>query len=214
MAAFGGTPPFCGFCGNPAPRHLFLQPGRWKRMEQRSKPENEWGRVECEPIVSEDLWNQANQILEEQTKSFKKPGKAPVHLVQRLGPHCFVRPQNVYEIQQSEILFAGVAVIRYRLWTWKASLDRNLKPFLASPGGFPATCRKPTRNLAEKSALLDAHQHEIQKVRDEMKRTHRLFIQEQITPARLWRLLQIRRGAIRTSLWPDCPNLRPRIGFP
>src|SRR5258708_1012527 len=51
------------------------------------KPENEWGQVECNPIVSEDLWNQVNQILEEQLKSFKKPGKAPVHLFSGLA-HC------------------------------------------------------------------------------------------------------------------------------
>lgn len=37
------------------------------------------------------------------------------------------------------------------------------------------------RNLTEKTTLLETHRHEIQKVRDELTRTHRLYIQEQIT---------------------------------
>lgn len=51
--------------------------GTWKT---EMKPESEWGKTECEAIVSEELWNQANQIMEEQLKAWKKPGKAPVHL--------------------------------------------------------------------------------------------------------------------------------------
>src|SRR5580698_4761828 len=53
------------------------QTGSWRT---EPKPESEWGKAECEPIASEDLWNQANQNMEEQLKAWKKPGKAPVHL--------------------------------------------------------------------------------------------------------------------------------------
>ena len=37
------------------------------------------------------------------------------------------------------------------------------------------------RNLAEKSALLETHQREIQKVREEMRQTHQLYLQKQIS---------------------------------
>ena len=60
------------------------QTGSWRT---ELKPENEWGKAECEPIVSEDLWNEVNQIIEEQLKSWKKPGKTPVHLFSGLA-HC------------------------------------------------------------------------------------------------------------------------------
>src|SRR5882724_1707873 len=43
--------------------------GAWKKS---TKPENEWGKVECEPIVTEVLWNQVNQIIEEHTKGWKR----------------------------------------------------------------------------------------------------------------------------------------------
>ena len=38
-----------------------------------------------------------------------------------------------------------------------------------------------TKNLSEKQTLLVAHEREIQKVRDEMTRTHRLYLDGQIT---------------------------------
>ncbi len=42
------------------------QTGTWRT---EAKPESEWGRAECPPIVSTELWNQVNQIIEEQLKS-------------------------------------------------------------------------------------------------------------------------------------------------
>jgi site-specific DNA recombinase len=62
----------------------FRQTGTWRT---ELKPENEWGKVECEAIVPETLWNQVNQIIEEQLKSWKRPGKAPVHVFGSLL-HC------------------------------------------------------------------------------------------------------------------------------
>ena len=58
--------------------------GNWR---QAIKPETEWGKVECEPIVPEPLWNQVNQIIEEQLKSRKKPGRLPVQVFGNLA-HC------------------------------------------------------------------------------------------------------------------------------
>src|ERR1035437_7140784 len=51
--------------------------GPWKGTE---KPEEEWGRVECEAIVSPTVWDQVNLITEEQLKLWKKPGRVPLHI--------------------------------------------------------------------------------------------------------------------------------------
>src|SRR6266576_2621968 len=58
--------------------------GDWK---QAIKSETEWGQVTCEPIVPESLWNEVNQIIAEQLKSWKKPGKLPVQVFGNLA-HC------------------------------------------------------------------------------------------------------------------------------
>jgi site-specific DNA recombinase len=57
----------------------------------------------------------------------------------------------------------------------------ELKAFFGQPERIASHLQEADRNLVEKSALLEAHLREIQKVRDEMTRTHRLYIQEQIT---------------------------------
>jgi hypothetical protein len=41
------------------------------------KPESEWGKVECEAIVTSELWDQVNQIGEEQGKKYKRRGPMP-----------------------------------------------------------------------------------------------------------------------------------------
>jgi hypothetical protein len=44
--------------------------------------------VECEPLVSETVWNQVNQIFEEQHgRKVKRPGRKPVQTFAGLA-HC------------------------------------------------------------------------------------------------------------------------------
>ncbi|MBW4891136.1 recombinase family protein [Mucilaginibacter sp. HMF5004] len=45
------------------------------------KPESEWIRVPCPAIVSAELWNECNFIMDEQQKLRKKPGPKAVHLL-------------------------------------------------------------------------------------------------------------------------------------
>ena len=44
------------------------------------KPEQEWGTLTLETIVSEELWTVCNRILEEQTKTERRPGRKPSYL--------------------------------------------------------------------------------------------------------------------------------------
>jgi site-specific DNA recombinase len=57
----------------------------------------------------------------------------------------------------------------------------ELKAFFNQPTRIAEHLQEADRNLSEKSALLEAHRKEIQKVRDEMARTHKLYLAEQIT---------------------------------
>lgn len=51
-----------------------------KDKEWVLKPESEWVYTEVEPVVSEELWDQCNHILEEQRKKNKRPARKTVHL--------------------------------------------------------------------------------------------------------------------------------------
>ena len=129
--------------------------------------------------MPESLWNQVNQIIEEQSKGFKRPGKAPTNLFSGLaecscGAKMYVRAkypkyfcrkcQNKIPVNDLEQIFHG-----------------ELKAFFAQPEQIAKHLKDANKNLEEKQSLLQAHQREIQKTRDEMARTHRLYVDGQIT---------------------------------
>jgi len=45
------------------------------------KPQSEWFMIPCPQIVTPEIWDSVNQILEEQTKKHKKPGPKAAHLL-------------------------------------------------------------------------------------------------------------------------------------
>ncbi len=150
--------------------------GTWRT---ESKPEDEWGKAECVPIVSEELWNQVNQIIEEQLKSWKKPGKAPVHLFSGLT-YCTCG-SKMYVAANSPKYFCRRCSNRIPIVDLENIIRDELKVFFGQPERIAEHMQAAGRNLTEKSSLLDAHQREIQKVRDEMTRTHKLYLEEAIT---------------------------------
>jgi len=51
-----------------------------EKKHWKLKPKEEWVHIPVEPIISEDLWNQCNAILEERRKTKKRPSRKAVHL--------------------------------------------------------------------------------------------------------------------------------------
>jgi site-specific DNA recombinase len=150
--------------------------GTWRT---EAKPEDEWGKTACEPIISEDLWNQVNQIIEEQLKAWKKPGKSPVHLFSGLA-FCSCG-NKMYVSANTPKYFCRKCSNKIPIVDLENIVRQELKVFFGQPKRIAEHLKNAGRNVIEKSALLETHQKEIQKVRDEMTRTHRLYIQEQIT---------------------------------
>ena len=152
------------------------QTGNWRT---EPKPESEWGKVECEPIVSEALWNQVNQIIEEQLKSWKKPGKPTVHLFSGLA-HCSCG-NKMYVAANNPKYFCRKCCNKIPIVDLEGIVRDELKGFFGQPERIATHLKAANENLADKTALLEAHQRELQKVREEMKQTHRLFVEGHIT---------------------------------
>jgi site-specific DNA recombinase len=150
--------------------------GTW---QTETKPESEWGRAECPPIVSEALWNQVNQIIEEQLKSWKKPGKPPVHLFSGLA-HCSCG-SKMYVAANSPKYFCRKCRNKIPIADLENIARHELKAFFGQPERIAGHLQEADRNLTEKSALLDTHRREIGRVREEMRQTHQLYLQKQIS---------------------------------
>jgi site-specific DNA recombinase len=150
--------------------------GDW---EGKLKPESEWGQVLCEPIVPEALWNEVNQIIEEQGKVNRFPGKSPAYTFSNLawcacGGKMYVQsktPKYLCRKCNNKIAIVDIEGV----------FHDELSVFFTDAERIAAHMTAADRTIAEKEKLLVAHQQAIQQVRDEMTQTHRLYLNGQIT---------------------------------
>ena len=152
------------------------QTGVWSWED---KPESEWGTIKVEPIVSEALWSECNQILEEQQKKEKRPGKKPVQLFAGLA-FCACG-QKMYVKSNSPKYVCSKCHNKIPIVDLEAIFHDELKAYFASPEIIAKHLAEANQNCAEKEKLLQANRTEIQKLREEMTRTHRLYLDGQVT---------------------------------
>ncbi len=150
-----------------------------KSWQTAPKPESEWGKVECEPIISEDQWNTVNKIIEDHIAGWKRPGPSPVHLFGGLaqcacGAKMYVRAHSSKYVCRK----CGNKIPIVNL---ESIFHQEMKDFFARPERIAKHRQAADQNLAEKSAVLEIQQREIQKVRDEMHQTHQLYLHKQIS---------------------------------
>jgi site-specific DNA recombinase len=151
--------------------------GPWAETE---KPESEWGKAACPAIVSEDVWDQVNQILEEQAKQWKRPGKVPVNpFGNRIWCQCGSR---MYERTNIGKFFCRACRRKVPVVGLEEFMRKELHRFYGSPQQVAIRLEDAKRNLVETEEALAALQRQIQKVRENMKQTHQLFLDKLITP--------------------------------
>jgi site-specific DNA recombinase len=150
--------------------------GNWKHV---AKPESEWGRIECEPIVPESLWNQVNQILEEQSKGWKKPGRLPTQTFSRLA-WCSCGGK-MYARHDSPKYLCRKCNNKIPIQDLEDIFHEELKAFFTNPKKLSTSLEHAQGTLKMKEGLLANHQESVRKIREEMQQTHRLFVEGNIT---------------------------------
>jgi len=174
------------------------------------KPESEWVFQDVEPIVSEDLWNQCNAILEEQEKKNKRPAKKAVHLFTGFvfcgcGSKMYV-PSNSPKYTCYEC--------RNKIGT--ADLDEifhhQLKTFFFSPADIVSYLDKADHLIKAKEELLKALNEEQSKVQREMDKIYRLYMDDQITPEGFGKTYKPLEGRLK-QIEDQIPELQGEIDF-
>jgi site-specific DNA recombinase len=131
------------------------------------------------PIISEAIWQQVNQIIEEQLKSWKRPGRLPVQVFGNLA-HC-VCGGKMYVRSNSPKYVCRKCHNKIPIVDLDGIFHEELKGFFADRQKIAQHLEGANQNLAEKQNLLAAHERKIQKVKDEMAQTHRLYLEGSIT---------------------------------
>jgi site-specific DNA recombinase len=150
-----------------------------KSWQTVPKPESEWGKVECEPIVTEAVWNEVNKIIEDHTKSWKRPGPSPVHLFGSLA-HCECGTK-MYVRADSPKYVCRKCCNKIPIVDLENFFQQEMKAFFGQPERIAQHLQAASRNLVEKSTSLETHKREIQKTREQMHQTHQLYLNKQIS---------------------------------
>lgn len=179
----------------------------WSKEE---RPVEEQVFVPVEPIVSEDVWNQCQRLLEEQKKSSNRPGKTPVHTFGGLV-HCSCG-EKMYVPTQSQkyACYRKGCGNRIPVVDLEGIFHEELRAFFVAPGRLAGHLQAAQRAVREKEQLLAVQKKEVEKVRADMARTHQLYLAGQ-TPLEnfggLYNPLQDRLNQLQA----DIPRLEAEI---
>jgi site-specific DNA recombinase len=137
------------------------------------RPEDEWIWSSVEPIVSEETWNECNEILTNRTAKRKPLGRRPVHLFAgatycHCGNKMYVpsnTPKYVCYSCRNKVPVVDLEAIYYE----------QLKGFFLSPDEIASQMHKADENIAKKEELARVLRQEQENVEREIQRIYRLY---------------------------------------
>lgn len=149
------------------------RPGE-KAWESETKPESEWGSSPCVPIVSEEVFDRVNRILEEQHKPARKPGKKPAHIFSGLlkcgcgsKMYVYTRSPN-YSCMKCKNKIGAAAMEEVFIGAIGSSL--------ADSGKIGAHLSVAKQKIADRQARAGVAREQINAVMSEMKKVYDLYI--------------------------------------
>jgi len=144
------------------------------------KPSEEWVIVPCPPIISEELWNEVNALLDKQQRKYTRLGPRPIHLLAGFvqctcGKKMYIyHRNNVYQCKPCKRSIPS------------ADLDEiyhmQLKEFLV-PNDTAAYQERILADLQEKEALLHSTKTEEAQLRKKSSVLLELRFSGDIAPA-------------------------------
>jgi site-specific DNA recombinase len=149
-----------------------------KNQKRVIKPQEEWVFSQVEPIITEDLWEQCNAILDEQEKSNKKPPRKAVHLFSgRVFCQC---DYKMYVPSNSPKYICYKCRNKIGETDLEDIFHEQLKTFLFSPTEITNYLDQADQVIKEKENLLKALNDERRKTEQEMDKTYRAYINDEI----------------------------------
>ena len=190
-------------------RNYTTSKGTGKAWER--KAEDEWTYADVEPVVSEEVWNQVNAILDERaTKWAKRPAKKPCHLFTGLV-HCHCGGR-MYVPSNSPKYICQSCRHKIPVGDLERVFAEELRNFVFSPDEIGAHLARADEEIAESEALLSSLERERDRVRVEMDKLYRLYQDDGITVEGFrvrYRPMEERQA----ELGDELPRLQARIDF-
>ena len=184
-----------------------------KRLDENKralKPKEEWVFIKVEPIVSEEIWEQCNAILDEQEKKNKRPARKTINL---FSGYVFCNcDYKMYVPSNSPKYTCYKCRNKIRTDDLEEIFHQQLKTFFFSKKEITQYLNKADKIIKEKEDLLKALKEEKRKTEIEMDKIYRAYINEEITMdsfGRHYRPLEKRIKQINTKI----PEIQGEIDF-
>ncbi len=137
------------------------------------KPEDQWVFTTCEPIVSEELWEECNRILLSQKAPKRMPGPRPEHLFG--GKVRCICGQKMYARRQTGKYACDKCNLKIPAVDLEAIYHSQLQGFLLSEADLATYLDRADEAATEKEKLLEARTEERERVKREMDQLFKLY---------------------------------------
>lgn len=144
------------------------------------KPETEWESVEVIPIVSPEIWDRCNAILEGQSETRKRPTKRPVQLFAGLTFCGCGGRMNVPS--NSPKYICAKCRNKIPVEDLDAVYLEQLKGTFLARSKVAEHLERANKGMGDREELLKAKEGELEKIRREIDRIYRLYVDDKLTP--------------------------------
>jgi site-specific DNA recombinase len=178
----------------------------------RLKPQSEWVYFPCPAIVSEELWDQCNAILDEQLSKVKKPGPKSVHLLSGFVYCPCGSKMYVYHKDKFPHYRCKACGTKIMVEDMDNIFHEQLKTFLFTETELTDYLAKSDGDVHERLSQLQVLKSELQKIRKRMDEMVSLRLDGEITKetfAEQFKPLETQKVQLEEKL----PELEAEIDF-
>ncbi len=176
------------------------------------KPPSEWVYTSCPPIVSEDLWNQCNEILNDQFAKAKKPGPRGIHLLAGYLTCACGKKMYVYHKDKTPHYRCKLCNTKIEVSDIDQIYQEQLKSFLLTDTDVRDYISQSDSRLQEKQQLLATVQTNVDRMRKRIKELVELRIKGELNTETLAPLLKPLEIQVKQAE-EQLPELEAEIDF-
>lgn len=174
------------------------------------KSEKDWIYKECPAIVSSDLWDDCNHLLDEQEKKRKKPGRQVQHLL--AGYVTCSCGKRMYVYHNTRIYTCRACKNRIGVVDMDGIYHDQLKSFLFTESDLEQYTEQSTALVQEKESLLHLLHSEVDGQRKKLKEYIDMRVNRELSPERFQEYYQPLEERL-SQLEAQIPELEAEIDF-
>jgi site-specific DNA recombinase len=181
-----------------------------EKKHWKLKPESEWVLSSVEPIVSEDVWQRCNAILEERRKNGTRMAKKPVHLFTGLTfCHC---GHKMYVPSNSPKYICYRCRNKIPITDLDGVFHEQLKRFVFSPEDIAGYLKQADATIAGKEELVATLEREQRETRQKMDKVLQAYMTDQISMEAFGREYRPFEARLK-QLEEELPRLQGELDF-